>query len=101
MRILLLLAVMLLAATPAFAATAESPSRMSAVPSVENMSTEQCLAWHDGVRRDISAGRYGKLDNRTVETIDAQENLIHARLHDGKQLSDLSESARLDVFNAH
>ncbi|HET7843609.1 MAG TPA: hypothetical protein VFL14_05625 [Xanthomonadales bacterium] len=103
MRLPLLLSAALLAVAPAIALadSAESPSRMANAPRIGNMDTAQFLAYHDGIQRDIAAGRYGELDSRTRETIAAQQRLIRGRLHDGIELDALSESSRLDVFNAH
>ena len=102
MRLPLLLSAALLATLPALAADrAESPSRMSTAPSIGNMDTPQFLAFHADVRRDVEAGKYRDLSARDVATINAQEDLIDSRLHDGKTFDELSERARLDVFNAH
>jgi hypothetical protein len=102
MRHPLLFTLALLTAPPALAVDrAESPARMSTAPQVGNMDTSEFLAFHDAVRRDIESGRYGKLDARTRDTIDAQQRIIESRLDGGRQLEELNDDARLAVFNAH
>lgn len=88
----LLAALALCVALTAFAADA---------PTVNNMSVQQFLAYHDDVARRATTKDFEALSRSDKEKLAAAQAEIRQSLEGKASMADLDDAAKLKVFNAH
>lgn len=88
----LLAALVLCAALPAFAGD---------VPTVNNMSVQQFLDYHDDVARRATTKDFEALSRSDKEKLSAAQGEIRQALAGKASMADLDDAAKLKVFNAH
>jgi hypothetical protein len=95
MNLRYLLAALLLAATlPAIADDA-------AAPTVNNMSVQEFLAWHDGVAKRATTKDFEALSRGDKEKLAGAQSQIREALAGKASMADLDEDTKVKVFNAH
>lgn len=68
---------------------------------VQNMSVEQFLDWHDGVKRRAATKEFDALSRSEREQLAAAQAEIRAALEGKETMAELDDGGRLTVFNAH
>jgi hypothetical protein len=91
-----LLLALLLAAVPALAA-----NEVTSVPTLENDSAAQFLAYHDDVARKVETREFEALSRTERDRLLAAQTRIRATLAGKVLISELDEKGRLALFNAN
>lgn len=93
----ILVAVLLAFAMPALADSAGQAE----VPTVNNLSVEQFLAFHDEVARKSRSGELESLSNSDLDALATAQSALRRALDGKSEMSQLDDAGKLVVFNAH
>jgi hypothetical protein len=91
----LALAALLAVALPTFA------DNSATAPTVNNMSVQEFLAYHDGVAKKADTREFEALSRSERDQLAAAQGEIRAALAGKASMSELDDAGKLVVFNAH